>query len=111
MMLIDGTNASDNANDRPGMRALAELSVRSPLRECGITKDEVRRLSKETGLFTWDKPAYACLAMGAPSLKNCCDAWNNRKILCLRLALAIFGGMLADLEKTTKIGGITHEPR
>ena len=61
-VLLDGTNASDNINDRPGIRALQELSVFSPLRECGLTKSEIRRLSKEAGLFTWDKPAYACLA-------------------------------------------------
>ena len=61
-VLLDGTNASDDAGDRPGMRALRELSVRSPLRECGLTKAEIRRLSREAGLFTWDKPAYACLA-------------------------------------------------
>ena len=66
-VLIDGTNASDDAGDRPGMRALKELSVRSPLRECGLTKAEIRRLSKEAGLFTWDKPAYACLATRIPS--------------------------------------------
>lgn len=61
-IIIDGTNASDLEDDRPGMRALKELGVMSPLRMCGITKDEVRRLSKEAGLFTWNKPAYACLA-------------------------------------------------
>ena len=61
-LVIDGTNASDEISDRPGIKALSELSVRSPLRECGVTKDQVRRLSKEAGLFTWDKPAYACLA-------------------------------------------------
>ena len=66
-VLIDGTNASDDAGDRPGMRALRELSVRSPLRECGLTKDEIRRLSREAGLFTWDKPAYACLATRIPT--------------------------------------------
>lgn len=66
-VLIDGTNASDDAGDRPGMRALKELSVRSPLRECGLTKSEIRRLSREAGLFTWDKPAYACLATRVPS--------------------------------------------
>ena len=53
--------------DGPGMRALRELSVRSPLRECGLTKDEIRRLSREAGLFTWDKPAYACLATRIPT--------------------------------------------
>ena len=66
-VLLDGTNASDDAGDRPGMRALRELEVRSPLRECGLTKDEVRRRSREAGLFTWDKPAYACLATRVPT--------------------------------------------
>lgn len=49
------------------MRALKELEVRSPLRECGITKEQVRKQSKEAGLFTWDKPAYACLATRIPA--------------------------------------------
>lgn len=66
-LLLDGTNASDDAGDRPGMRALKELHVCSPLRECGLTKAEIRRLSREAGLFTWDKPAYACLATRIPS--------------------------------------------
>ena len=66
-VLLDGTNASDDAGDRPGMQALRELEVRSPLRECGITKAEVRRMSREAGLFTWDKPAYACLATRVPT--------------------------------------------
>lgn len=66
-LLMDGTNASDDAGDRPGMRALLELSVCSPLRECGLSKAEVRRLSKAAGLFTWDKSAYACLATRIPT--------------------------------------------
>ena len=66
-LLLDGTNASDDEGDRPGIRALREFSVRSPLRECGLTKPEIRRLSKEAGLFTWDKPAYACLATRIPT--------------------------------------------
>ena len=66
-LLLDGTNASDDASDRPGMRALRELQVRSPLRECGLRKDEIRRRSHEAGLFTWDKPAYACLATRVPA--------------------------------------------
>ena len=65
--VIDGTNASDKAEERPGMRALAELGVLSPLRLCGITKDKVRALSKEAGLFTWSKPSYSCLATRIPS--------------------------------------------
>lgn len=66
-LVIDGTNVSDNAGDRPGMRALRELEVRSPLRECGLTKADVRRLSREAGLPTWSKPAYACLATRVPA--------------------------------------------
>jgi uncharacterized protein len=61
-LVIDGTNASDPADDRPGMRALKEFGIRSPLRECGITKAEVRERSREAGLPVWNKPAYACLA-------------------------------------------------
>lgn len=66
-ILMDGTNASDDVSDRPGMRALQELSVLSPLRMCGLTKEEIRRRSKDAGLFTWDKPAYACLATRTPA--------------------------------------------
>lgn len=65
--LWDGTNASDDAADRPGMKALEELQVRSPLRLCGLTKPQVRARSKELGLFTWQKPAYACLATRIPT--------------------------------------------
>lgn len=66
-LLLDGTNASDAVSDRPGFRALQELSVRSPLREAGLTKQEIRELSRKAGLFTWDKPAYACLATRIPT--------------------------------------------
>lgn len=66
-LLLDGTNASDEAGDRPGMRALSEQGVLSPLRLCGLTKAEIRRLSRKAGLPTWDKPAYACLATRVPT--------------------------------------------
>ena len=83
-LLLDGTNASDDAGDRPGMRALKELHVCSPLRECGLTKAEIRRLSREAGLFTWDKPAYACLATRIPSG----DAITVEKLLATERAEA-----------------------
>ncbi len=83
-LLLDGTNASDDADDRPGMRALKELHVCSPLRECGLTKAEIRRLSREVGLFTWDKPAYACLATRIPSG----DAITAEKLLATERAEA-----------------------
>ncbi len=61
-VVIDGTNASDDVSDRPGFKALNELKVLSPLRECALTKSEIRKLSKKAGLFTWNKPSYSCLA-------------------------------------------------
>ena len=60
--VAEGSNADDLKDYRPGMRALRELGVRSPLLEAGLTKAEIRALSKELGLPTWDKPAMACLA-------------------------------------------------
>lgn len=65
--IIDGTNASDDAGDRPGMKALREMQVLSPLRLCGLTKQDIREKSKEAGLFTWNKPSYACLATRFPA--------------------------------------------
>lgn len=65
--VIDGTNASDQVDDRPGMQAIAELGVLSPLRTCGVTKAQVRELSAEAGLFTARKPSYACLATRVPT--------------------------------------------
>ena len=60
--VIEGTNASDDINDRPGFKALKELSVLSPLLLCSLTKPEIRRLSAKAKLFTADKPSYSCLA-------------------------------------------------
>lgn len=66
-LVFDGSNASDDAGDRPGMRALSELGVCSPLRECGLVKQDVRRLARAAGLHVWDKPSYACLATRIPT--------------------------------------------
>ena len=65
--VLDGTNASDRVSDRPGMKALQEMKVLSPLRLTGLTKAEIRSLSHDAGLFTWDKPSYACLATRIPT--------------------------------------------
>ncbi len=65
--VLDGTNYSDDIADRPGYRALGELKVLSPLRLCGLTKAEIRKRSREAGLFTWNKSAYACLATRIPT--------------------------------------------
>ncbi len=59
--IADGSNLDDTMDYRPGMRALKERKVRSPLLELGFTKNEIRALSAELKLPTWDKPAYACI--------------------------------------------------
>lgn len=64
--VLDGTNASDLGDDRPGMIAAGEQGVRSPLVELGITKDQVRELAHAMGLAVWDKPAMACLSSRVP---------------------------------------------
>lgn len=64
--VIDGTNFDDIKDYRPGLRALKELEVKSPLLECQLTKAEIRAFSKEFGLNTWNKPAYACLLTRIP---------------------------------------------
>jgi len=64
--VLDGTNADDAGDFRPGMKALAELGIRSPLKEAGLAKAEVRRLSRYLGLPTAAKPAQACLASRFP---------------------------------------------
>ena len=61
-VLCEGSNMDDLGDYRPGLRALRELSVRSPLQEAGLTKSEIRLLSQKFGLPTWAKPASACLA-------------------------------------------------
>ncbi len=64
--IVDGSNADDRGDHRPGMKAARELEVRSPLMEAGFTKSEIREISKEMGLPTWDKPAMACLSSRFP---------------------------------------------
>src|SRR5882724_5849654 len=64
--ICDGNNLDDTGDFRPGRRAASELGVVSPLIECGITKTELRYLSKRAGLPTWDRPASACLSSRIP---------------------------------------------
>jgi len=64
--VIDGTNADDSGDFRPGMKALKEMGIRSPLLEAGLTKREIRELSRTEGLEFWDKPAMACLLTRIP---------------------------------------------
>lgn len=64
--VVDGSNLDDRGDYRPGRQAARELGVRSPLEEAGLTKQDIRELSREMGLPTWDKPAFACLSSRFP---------------------------------------------
>lgn len=64
--MLDGSNADDVNDYRPGMQAARELGVRSPLQEAGLTKEDIRSLSRELHLPTWNKPAFACLSSRFP---------------------------------------------
>ena len=69
-VVCEGSNTDDLGDYRPGLRAVAELGIQSPLRECGFTKREIRALSAELGLSTADKPSFACLASRIPYGEN-----------------------------------------
>ena len=60
--VCEGSNLDDNGDYRPGLQAVAELGVKSPLRECNLWKSEIRAISKELGLETWKKQSFACLS-------------------------------------------------
>jgi uncharacterized protein len=64
--VLDGSNLDDLGDYRPGLKALEELQIQSPLREAGMTKADIRELSRSFNLPTWDKPAFACLASRIP---------------------------------------------
>ena len=85
-VIIEGTNASDDISDRPGFKAICELGVVSPLKLCGITKDEIRSELKKAGFDIWNKPATACLATRIPtnteiSLDDLIRVYKCEKIL------------------------------
>lgn len=65
-LVADGSNADDVSDYRPGLKALGELGIVSPLRDAGLTKEDIRILSRQMNLPTWDKPAFACLASRFP---------------------------------------------
>jgi len=64
--ILEGSNLDDNGDYRPGLQAVAELGIKSPLREIGFTKQEIRELSKELNIPTWEKQSFACLSSRFP---------------------------------------------
>ena len=64
--IVEGSNADDVKDYRPGLKAIEEFGIKSPLKEVGLTKNEIRTLSEQIGLPTWNKPSFACLATRFP---------------------------------------------
>lgn len=104
--VVDGFNADDRLDHRPGHRAATEAQVRSPLAEAGLTKDEIRALSHAAGLPTWDKPAMPCLASRIPygtavteeRLYQVGSAESALRALGLRIFRVRYHGDVARLE-------------
>ena len=118
-MVCEGSNADDEGDYRPGMRAVKELGVRSPLRECGFTKAEIRALSKELGLPTYNKPSFACLASRVPygeeiTREKLTMAGSAEKLLCelglTQMRVRIHGN-IARIEALPDEFGIIMENR
>ncbi len=72
-VVVEGSNLDDEGDYRPGLRAIKELDIKSPLREAGMTKSDIRALSQHFGLPTWDKSSFACLASRFPYGENISD--------------------------------------
>lgn len=104
-VVLDGTNASDSYDDRPGMKAKEEMKVLSPLRECNLTKDDIRNLSKEARLFTWNKPSYSCLATriktGAKITKQKLISTENAEKFLMNLGFSDF--RVRNIDRIAKI--------
>ena len=104
--VVDGFNADDRLDHRPGHRAAKEAQVHSPLAEAGLTKDEIRTLSRAAGLPTWDKPAMPCLASRIPygtsvteeRLSQVGSAESELRALGLRTFRVRYHGEVARLE-------------
>lgn len=104
--VLEGSNADDTHDYRPGMAAIKELGVKSPLLEVGLSKSEIRQCSKELGLSTWDKPSFACLAsrfvygeaITKEKLKMVSEAENFIKGLSLRQLRVRIHGNSARIE-------------
>jgi uncharacterized protein len=88
--IADGSNMDDETDYRPGERAMQELGIRSPLREAGLYKAEIRQVSKQMGLPTWDRPSRACLASRIP-YGTAVTADRLRQVDAAETALHCFG--------------------
>jgi uncharacterized protein len=117
--VLDGTNADDLGDYRPGQRAAGERGVLSPLAECGLTKSEIRALARRAGLSFWDKPAMPCLASRFPygtritagKLRQIEEAEALLRSNGFRECRVRHHGEMARIEvPRTELGRLLHEP-
>lgn len=103
--VLEGTNASDDVADRPGYRALQELGIQSPLRQLGLTKEQIRLRCKEAGLPVWNKPANACLATriptGTPITQRDLDRTEQAEAFLSQLGFS--GHRVRSMQNTAKL--------
>jgi uncharacterized protein len=117
-VVLDGFNADDKKDHRPGHKAAREHRVRSPLAEAGLTKEEIRAWSKRLGLPTWDKPQLACLASRVPygsqvtveRLQKVGNAERALRALGLRVFRVRFHEQVARLEVSADEWPALHQP-
>ena len=106
--VVDGTHADDPAGDRPGMRAARELGVRSPLREAGFTKEDIRELARARGLVSWDRPARPCLAsrvrVGTPVTEERLSTVEALEEVLARAGFRVYRARIARSTVTVEVG-------
>ncbi len=103
--IIEGSNYSDLGDFRPGMKALRKLCIKSPLLQAKLTKEDIRKLSKEKKLFTWNKPSCACLATRIPYGEKITSEKLNRieKAEDFLISLGVEQVRVRDIEDTARI--------
>jgi uncharacterized protein len=118
--VVDGGNLDDRGDYRPGRQAAVEAGIRSPLEEAGLGKDDIRRLSRDMGLLTWDKPSYACLISRFPygvfltpeKMRKVALAEDYLREMGLRTVRVRFHDDVARLELgEEEYGRVVHELR
>ncbi|MGE0448233.1 MAG: ATP-dependent sacrificial sulfur transferase LarE [Vicinamibacterales bacterium] len=108
-IVIDGNNADDRGDYRPGRKAAREFSVRSPLDEVGLGKDEIRTLAREAGLPVWDEPASACLSSRIPYHSEVTDE-KLRRIEQAEVALRLMGFQVCRVRHHDDLARIEFGP-
>lgn len=120
-LVIEGTNADDDIDDRPGFKAINELGVLSPIRLCGLTKNDVRRIAISVGIPVGQKPSYACLATRVPTgteiTKNMLDITEKAESRLFEVGFSDFrvrydkGNAILELTKEDRLKYLSNKEK